>query len=333
MLLDRFTSGVCAGGAPRRRSVVAISFLNLQRVLALCLTLHAAGVSAAWIVPGYTVEQLTFSGINWDPALNNLGEYVYSIYVGSSLQIVSNVRGQISADAGDHRYAQVNDLGEVTWQVGGTLYSSERGAFGAAGTLQYRADLNDSGDLLWAQIDAPGQTQVHLKDIDDNESVAVAWDDPVGAPMQGTAINDVGEMIWRPLAAGTDDLGLYSNTRGFLFEQVDEHFDPQINDDGEVVWYAHDANEVWQIWLYNLDNQVVQLTDGSVDARWVDINDLGQIMWTQHDGLGNWNIYRASPVPEINALLLVSTGLVLLVFTRQNHGGALRNGVTAVRRC
>lgn len=288
-------------------------------VVLFLYALRATAVSAAWIAPGYTVEQLTSSGMNWDPALNNLGEYVYSTYVGGSLHIVSNLRGPISADPGDHRFPQVNDLGEVTWQVGGTLYSSERGAFGAAGTLQYRADLNDSGDLLWAQTDAVGQTQLHLKDINDNESIVVPWDTPLplSGPHGGAAVNDLGEIIWRPVAAATNDMGLYSSIRGFLFEEVDEHFDPQINDRGEVVWYAHDANEVWQIWLYDLNDQVVQLTDGDIDARWIDINDLGQIMWTQHDGPGNWNLYRATPVPEANAVVLVFTGVGLLAFRRR----------------
>jgi hypothetical protein len=111
----------------------------------------------------------------------------------------------------------------------------------------------------------------------------------------GAMINDHGDVVWRcqtivekapfvfvNVEGETSEIFLYNGST--IKQLTDNDYydgDPQINDNGEVVWIGSDDND-YEIYLYD-GSTIKQLTNNDYDDILPQINDNGQVVWTGLD--------------------------------------------------
>lgn len=129
--------------------------------------------------------------------VNAQGEVVYSTQdVNHHSQIFSSTRGQITFGAGTHVTPCINDLGEIIWSqyVGGPaeLVSSTRGVI--PGLYPWPLDLNNSGDFCYSGNlqESPGSYSFpHIF----SSLHGVVINDPDQFQWNGS-LNDAGTIVW-----------------------------------------------------------------------------------------------------------------------------------------
>jgi hypothetical protein len=105
------------------------------------------------------------------------------------------------------------------------------------------------------------------------------------------SINSLGEALWTQSDPGTGRVQIFSSWRGQLtFDQVD-HFNPALNDRGDLVWQAIDASSYQSSIQGVIGGKWIMLAQ-NVYADKLDINNGGEVVWSQLDnGAGRYRIY------------------------------------------
>jgi hypothetical protein len=274
---------------------------SLMRWCLLLVLWHFVGISAGF-ADGFVVEQLT-SGpdAHFNPTVSSSGELLYSTADDLGvLQIFSDTRGQLTEDGGDKRSPKISDAGDLMWIESATdglshifvrRASGDTIELGDPDVQRFPGDMSDNGQIVYVQSDPGVGFQIHFFSFADGDTVVVPFDAEPARPIQGVTINDSGEIVWAPQESGTVSLGLYSTVRGFIVEEVAEHWAPAMNNLGEVVWYQKDGNGTWQIY----HSEFGQITTGEQDKRWPEITDSGEIYWVGKDLHNTFHLFHAMP--------------------------------------
>ena len=107
---------------------------------------------------------------------------------------------------------------------------------------------------------------------------------PGSPPQTGSAVNDLGEMVWSQLDPATNNTQIYSSMRGQLTSELNPHNTPSLNNRGDVVW--EQGNWITGI----IQGAPVSIGPGTNPS----INDSGEVVWDQYDSnTGNVAIYSS----------------------------------------
>ncbi|MGD2093835.1 MAG: hypothetical protein PVH77_02395 [Phycisphaerales bacterium] len=235
----------------------SITIIILILALLICTTNVQGGIT---ILDSGGVER---------PRLNNHGEVVWTRSLGSdNYGIFSNKRGQIATGyvIGD---PDINDNGEIIWRFG----DGGQGANGVASNYRGVIFTSSHQDPYYdtQRINNNGEI------ICSRNSGTQIWSDIRGnLPTYGlygreTEINDLGEVVSTGYIGPTGNTyDIYSTSRGPITNNSIWQQNPDINNNGEIVW-----NQDGEIWS-NVRGYIALGTDPS-------INDLGEIVWT-YDG-------------------------------------------------
>ena len=228
----------------------------------------------------------------------------------------------------------INNNGWIVWAEGDFtrtdvwLYDGsqvQRLSSGVPGRLNTSPRLNNYNQIVWRFDDR-------------NVSDVVLWDSGIltnitnsdgsvgfGAP----DINDLGWVV----TTGTDtftgyqDIYIwkpgYSDPENLTYWADFDSQNPRINNLGQVVWNAVDADANPQIYLAHVDDiaNYLDLTQNTVgdDYSSPDLNDIGQVVWMHHNGR-NWNIELWSEQTGVVALTN-NTGNAASMFPAINNSG------------
>ncbi|MCS6829471.1 MAG: PEP-CTERM sorting domain-containing protein [Armatimonadota bacterium] len=228
----------------------------------------------------------------------------------------------------------INNNGWIVWSEGGPTRSDvwlydgsqvRRLSAGEAWRLNTYPRINNFNQVVWRYDDG------NLSDV-------VLWDSGVlmnitrsdgsvgfGAP----DINDSGWVVTTGtnLTTGYQDVYLwkpgYSDPENLTYWAGFDSQNPRINNLGEIVWNAVDAEANPQIYLAHADDMMNyrDLTSNVVgdDYSSPDLNDRGQVVWMHHNG-SNWNIELWSEATGVVALTS-NTGNAASTFPDINNWG------------
>jgi len=181
--------------------------------------------------------------------------------------------------------AAINDLGEVVWSqkvdIAGVgsyyqLFSSSRGQLTSDAKDNLNPSINNFGTVVWEKVNGI-QSTIWVNDSGTVREVFLDGQTP--------AINDWGEIVF--VKTGE----VFSSLRGLLGTGAD----PDINNNGDVVWSSAGEGTISQI--YRLDfatGLTTQLTFDTVPHNSPNISNSGDVVWTQNelaDGSGLERVY------------------------------------------
>ncbi|MHC4167444.1 MAG: hypothetical protein ACYSWQ_10840 [Planctomycetota bacterium] len=232
----------------------SITIIVLTLVLLICTTDVQGGIT---ILDSGGVER---------PMLNNHGEVVWTRSLGSgNYGIFSNYRGQI-ASGYVFRDPDINDDGEVIWRFGDGGQGANGIASNYRGTIftSFHQDpyydtqrINNNGEIICSRN---GGSQV-WSNIRGNLPT-FGWND------RQTELNDHGEVVSTGYMGPTGNTyDIYSTSRGAITNNSSWQRNPDINNNGEIVW--DQDGEIWS----NVRGNLALGTNPS-------INDLGEVVWT-----------------------------------------------------
>jgi hypothetical protein len=207
----------------------------------------------------------------FEPAINNLGEIVYTRVRGDDVYIASTSRGRLSPYSPNVRFPDINDDGEVVYAdvVEGlpslTMVSTTRGPLfaGNLGRINRWGQIAASGFLS-----IPGPRQLLMYDVDGTLHGLTGPES-----INSTGITDGGEVTYVKIdqTLGTSDV--FSTDRGQLTfsGNVSTH---GANGAGDFIYTERQPGKTWPS-LFSEDGQL--LFDGV--AGWPDLNDHGDIVF------------------------------------------------------
>lgn len=199
-----------------------------------------------------------YSGLTWiseggQSAMNDLGEIVWNQMDNATqtLQIYSNLRGQLTFDPSWHTYPSINN----------------------------------HGDVVWTQREIDSITHLENTQVVGiiNGVLTQVTNDPAWRSWQ-PSINDSREIVWTQDDGGQGNGYIFSNMRGQLTFDPGWHYYPSINNVGDVLWEQFD--EVGRLQIFGIIGGVfAQVTSGPENHRTPSINDSGEIVWAQDTGV------------------------------------------------
>jgi len=294
-------------------------------IMALVLLFCSINVAEAFIILD--------SGDCERPRMNDLGEIVWRKKLGEdNYAIFSNIRGQISSGKGIFSDPDINNEGEIVWRFGtggsgdNGVESNIRGIlFNSPGETDPYVDtirINNEGEILCSRHLG---TYLWTTERDDDIPVFSCWF------ARECEINDHGEIVFQGYHGNTgNNFDIYSTVRGAITNNSYLVRDPDINNNGEIVWSQE--NEIWSNLrgfigygmfpsinnlgeivyssLVDYDSEIFsnirgQLTFNNVDDKKPQINDLGQIVWIN-------DRENIAFIPEPATLFLLGLGVFLL---------------------
>ena len=252
----------------------------------------------------YQADNVAFNPIPFDKAF--LGDYVLygegsgaeMYYDNIVVSIYTHTVTQLTDNAYDDRYPQINDNGEVVWQ-GSDGLDDEIFFYDGTSTTQLTNDahenlepqINDAGWVVWQGCDGEdcpyglGDYEIFLHDGTNTTQLTdnAYYDYP-------PQINDNGWVVWQESDGSDVEIFLYdgaSTTQ--LTDNGQDDRSPQINDSGWVVWYGGVGTD-FEIFLYD-GASTIQLTNNDYDDYYPQINDDGYVVWWGGDLFGGEEIF------------------------------------------
>jgi len=254
----------------------------------LLASLLALSILIVGIVSNATINRelptLVASGADYydRPRINNNGEIVWAQGAGGNNYIWSNLRGQISS-GGQDRNPDINDSGEIIWRFGDGgqgpdgIMSNIRGLVypESGGTIDpyYNTHrINNNGEIVWSRPVYLGPGLGWAEEIWSNTRGRLTYSSRWTVNRE-LAINDLGEVVYVSYNAQTTGYDIISTEQGFITNDTLWEWYPDINNQGEIVWYQtnpfHRFDEIWS----NTRGII------SADGEFPSINNLGEIVW------------------------------------------------------
>jgi len=238
---------------------------------------------------GITVIQLTDnSGGDYDPQINASGYVVWYGYESIAAKLNPEGSGpELDAPSPDSEIYLYN--GTATTPITNNIYDDDNPQINAGGNIVWEGD--DGSDYEIFLYDGSTTTQITNN----------TWDDT------DPRINTSGDLVWRGYVGSGKIPGRPSepNWEIFLYDDTTttqitnntwDDYEPQINDDGYIVWYGGDfkgkspssktkadGGPNNEIFLYNRIT-TTQITDDSYYDGDPQINASGHIVWEKWDG-------------------------------------------------
>src|SRR6185369_11358688 len=185
--------------------------------------------------------------------------------------------------------ASINSLGEVVWSqyVSGysQLFSSTRGQLTNDEAYHDYPAINNLGDLVWVDN---GTIRGNIAGQPIVVTSGQSWIGMID-------INDRGEVVWPQDGGGSN---IYSNLRGQLTSDATGHYEPAINNQGDVVFIQ--SEQVYK--LAAGSSTPVQVTNNGFWHYSPAINDSGEIVWLEQD---------TSSSPRTNRIVSSTRGTLL----------------------
>jgi hypothetical protein len=247
-----------------------------------------------------TCPDLVATGqLGWGLSLNSLGEVVWTQgdQTTGLMQIFSSTRGQLTTDSINHNSPAVNDLGDMVWveysQTGdyllrGIIAGQQVTVATSQGWIG-RVDLNDRGEVVWAQQDNSGYGQIFSNIRGQLTTGTVYSNDP--------SINNQGEIVYTLYdpqqqipSSLVYRLQAGSTTPVLVTNDTLDHRSPTINDNGEIVWIERDMNSSAPLSRIVSTTRGVQLSAAS-DIWSVDLNNCGTIAYMAYEN-NQTSLYR-----------------------------------------
>ena len=253
---------------PSRRGKMKKSSVIIL-VLTLALLICTTNVQGAITILQGRIAILDSGGVE-RPRLNNLGEVVWTRSLGGgNYGVFSNNQGQIASGYANNRDPDINDGGEIIWRFGDGGQGANGVASNYRGTIFTSSHqdpyydtqrINNNGEIICSRN---GGSQV-WSNIRGNLPT-YGWFD------RETELNDLGEVVSRGYMGPTGNTyDIYSTSRGAITSDSSWQSNPDINNDGEIVW--DQDGEIWS----SVRGYLALGTNPS-------INDLGEVVWT-HGG-------------------------------------------------
>ncbi len=296
--------------------------------------LRGATLAATVLFPvnGMTAIIILDTGVYEAPRMNNLGEAVWYKSAGGTDNVIVSSRRGIVARGFAYSAPDIHDSGEIIWRFGDGGQNPNGVASNYRGTIFTSTGIDPYYDT--ARINNRGEI-ICSRDGDQR-----LWSSTRGYFLatgcmfaRYTELNDQGEVAywgyWGPTGYQFD---IYSSTRGAITADALRESDPDINNQGEIVWDQGGAiwsnlrgriglgtqpsiNDLGEIaWVYQgevFTSLRGQITTGALDALEPSINNSGDVVCR----IGNSIAFI--PVPEPSATILATCGGVLLAIARK----------------
>lgn len=193
----------------------------------------------------------------------------------------------------------MNNLGEIIWcqlnndglldlclYKGGNI--NKLTTINTAGNVA-KFNINNIGQVVWAEYDEQNfQYQIYLYT---NNSIRMISDPnyfstyPSGSPLYTTWINNLGQVVWVEKVNDNYRLCLYENeTITRIVAGNAPIYQPQINDNGWIIWKTHiisGGQVIYKICLYNKVDVIEVITTLSNYLYYIQINNKNQIVFTE----------------------------------------------------
>ena len=131
---------------------------------------------------------------------------------------------QLPVQYGEH--PSINNSGEIVWEEGG-IYSSTRGGLAASGMFPH---LANSGEVVYADtFEGP------LWDLVSTTRGRLTYGGIIDLNLSDFGVQSSGEVVYA-VRDTNNHAQVYSTIRGQITSDPTDHYNPCINDNGEIVW-------------------------------------------------------------------------------------------------
>src|SRR6185369_5012632 len=232
-------------------------------------------------------------------SINSLGEIVWGQADQANVkQLYSSIRQQLPGDPGRSEPA-INNLGDLIW----TEYVNVnfQNSYLLKGTIAGQPvtlatsqswfggyDSNDRGEVVWAQRDPSGQSQIYSNLRGQLTNDASNYYNP--------KINNLGDVVFISNGA-TPSYQVYKLAAGTALpvpvtSGSFDHRAPAINDGGKIVWAEQDRYTPGApTRLVSSNNETLLTTPADINSMVVDLNNCGDIVY-RVDENGQNKLYR-----------------------------------------
>ncbi len=231
---------------------------------------------------------------------------------------------QITNNDLDDQLPEINKNGVIVWQAAHMSmvnnYKTIDGNYNiwtyntATGTISQITNndiddksphISDNGNMVW-NTGHGNEREIVYYHADSGETTQITtndFDDYIG--FSNFKMNAYGQILWMGKndeidADGNSVIGAdweiwsYNPASGEISRLTDnqtDNWDPQINDNGVMVWEENDGNDYELIYQASSDVAPIRLTDNAFDDWYPKLNNKGDVAWMSHDG-NDWEIAR-----------------------------------------
>jgi Tol biopolymer transport system component len=267
-----------------------------------------------FLYDGTTTTRLTDDSVDDRSVyVNDAGDVVWSrgltdIYLYDGTFPIKN----ISPDSNWNYHKAINNAGYVVWDssVDNEDENREIYLYNGTETIQFtdngvediRPDINDSGDIVWAQFDG-NDLEIMLYDAGTTSTTQLTdndYDDEI------PRINDTGDVVWFARDGGAEsdyEIFLYTGTLPAA-QLTDNDYDDwyyEINNAGVVVWQGWVTESNAEVFLYDGTLPAQRITDNDINDRYPKLNDDGVVVWygEGEDAIGEIYGYDGTTVRQL----------------------------------
>jgi hypothetical protein len=290
----------------------------------------------------YQFTQITNSGNNHNPSINNNGQIVWEKW-GSATRLMlyeNNNVSQIATDnSGYFMWPRINNKGQIAYIAEGRAWLYTNGSsqqlgnsLSLNGSYYDSPDINDKGEVVWMSLinnicslcyyNSQGVTNYlslygQFPSINNNSHIISTsgyyyhdgnYEKITNSTYSNVGINDLDQIVWQTGQYPSSDIYLYSKGNIRKLNNNNEYnVNPRINNAGNVVWTCWDGITS-KIYLY-ANGMINYICEGFEP----DINDNNQIVyaWGNSSNSIPYNIYFATPnieqvevAPQVYALCI-----------------------------
>jgi len=170
------------------------------------------------------------SSSSYYPQINDNGHVAWSQQNGSMYDVyLYDGTDTTKLSSSSYSSLQINNSGHVVWggRDGVYLYDGEV-TTSLSGSHSYYPQINDSGHVVWSQSNG-----VYLYDGTGTTKLSSSYG--------SSSINNSGHVVWSQSNGSVYDVYLYDGTDTTKFTSSIYAYNPQINDNGHVVWVGREG--------------------------------------------------------------------------------------------
>ena len=174
-----------------------------------------------------------------------------------------------------------------------------------------RPQINDNSHIVWAQYAGypyPGYNDSRII-LYDHGVIKQVCDNYHNSRVNiNPQINNNEVIVWQGktnVSPLPNNYNIYASIPGYTYNVIiagnafdgGTNEDPQINDNGQIVWWGDRFGDSpdYEIYLYNVNTkEYLNISNNTIDDKYPQINKDGGIVWQGYDGQ-DWEIFFYSP--------------------------------------